>query len=118
MSAARYLRARKVVDKQIHKWGMRALLRRDGSADRECWVMEAQLSTSEKQVLKNPKHMVYSVSAVNDVLLAAPPGKADSLVLFVQPGGTTELPPLRQVAPPQPLQPGGIVVYWDLTVEG
>ncbi len=116
MSETRYLRARTVVDRQIRKWGTRAILRR-ASGDRECWAMEAQLTTSERHALKNPAHRVFTISAVNDVLLAAPPAKGDSLVLFVQPGGTVELPPLRQVAPVAPLAPGGIVVYWELQVE-
>lgn len=116
MSEARYLRARKVVDKQIRKWGARALLRR-ASGDRECWAMEAQLNANEKRALKNFTHRVFCISAVNDVLLADPPSKEDSLVLFVQPAGTVELPPLRQVAPVAPLAPGGIVVYWELQVE-
>lgn len=115
-SSAKYLRARKVVDRQIHKWGQRAILRR-ASGDRECWALEAQLTASEKHALKNPTHRVFSISAVNDVLLAAPPDKPDSLVLFIQPAGTVELPPLRQVAPVAPLAPGGIVVYWELQVE-
>lgn len=118
MSEERYLRARKVADRQIRKWGMRAVLRRT-SGDRECWVMEAQLSANEKRALKNPTHRVFLVSAVNDVLLATPPDKAvDSLITFVQPGGTIENPPLRQVAPVAPLAPGGVVVYWELQVEG
>lgn len=116
MSEARYLRARAVADRQIRKWGTRALLRREGG-DRECWVMEAQLTANERRALKNPTHRVFLISAVNDTLLAIPPGKADSLVLFVQPGGKVELPPLRQQAPVAPLAPGGIVVYWELQVE-
>lgn len=116
MSVTRYLRARKVADRQIHKWGAKAVLRR-ASGDRECWVMEAQLNANEKKALKNFTNRVFLVSAVNDVLLATPPGKDDSLVLFVQPEGTTELPPLRQAAPVAPLAPGGTVVYWELQVE-
>lgn len=115
MTLARYQRARVVVDKQIRKWGTKAILRRS-SGDRECWAMEAQLTASERNALKNPKHQVFSISAVG---LDVPPSfREDSLVLFEQPGGTVELAPLRQVAPPVPLAPGGYVVYWDMTVEG
>jgi hypothetical protein len=114
-SAARYLHARAVADRQIRKWGAPAILRR-ASGDRACWALEAQLSASEKNALKNFNHRIFLISAVNDVLLADPPSKEDSLVLFVQPDGTTELPPLRQQAPVAPLAPGGIVVYWELQV--
>lgn len=113
MSETRYLRARTIADRQIRKWGSRALLRRT-SGDREVWVMEAQLSASEKRALKNFNSRVFLVSAVD---IALPPAKEDSLVLFVQPGGTVELPPLRQTVPVAPLAPGGIVVYWELQVE-
>lgn len=114
MSSERYLRARKVADRQIRKWGARATLRR-ASGDRDCWAMEAQLSTSERQALKNPTHRIFLISAVD--LDVAPSFRDDSLVLYAQPEGTAELPPLRQVAPVAPLAPGGIVVYWELQVE-
>lgn len=114
MTEARYLRARKTADRQIRKWGTRALLRRS-TGDRECWAMEVQLSANERRALKSPTSRVFLISAVDvDV---PPVMREDSLVLFVQPEGTTELPPLRQVAPVAPLSPGGIVVYWELQVE-
>ncbi len=106
------MRARKVADRQIRKWGARALLRRSGG-DRECWAMEAQLTSSERRALKNDTSRIFLISAVG---LDVAPTKEDSLVLFVQPDGTTELPPLRQQAPVAPLSPGGIVVYWELQV--
>lgn len=108
-----YARARKVSDKQIHKWGARALLRRS-SGDRECWAMEAELSAMEKQSLKNFNHRIFLISAVN--LDPGPNFREDSLITFMV-DGTTELPPLRQVAPVAPLAPGGYVVYWEITVE-
>ncbi len=110
---ARYLRARKVADRQIHKWGSRALLRRT-TGDRECWAMEATISASERQKMRNPTHRIFLISAVD---MDVAPTKLDSLILFEQPLGTVELPPLRQVAPVAPLDPGGIVVYWELQVE-
>lgn len=110
---ARYLRAREVADRQIRKWGAVATLRR-ASGDRTCWAMEAQLSAHEKQSLKNFTSRVFLISAVD---ITVPPTKEDSLVLYDQADGTTELPPLRQVAPVEPLSPGGIVVYWELQVE-
>ncbi len=114
-STAKYLRARAVIDRQIRKHGAPALLRRS-TGDRACWAMEAQLSVSERNALKSPKHMIFSISAVD---LDVPPDyREDALITFVQPDGTIENPPLRQVAPPAPFRPGGIVVYWDLTVEG
>lgn len=114
MSEARYLRPRAVADRQIRKWGNRAVLRR-ASGDRECWALEVQLSTHERHALKNPAARVFIVSPVG---VSVPPTKEDSLVLFVQPEGTAASPPLRQVAPVAPLAPGGIVVYWELQVEG
>jgi hypothetical protein len=76
--------------------------------------MEAQLSANEKHMLKNFTSRVFLISAVG---LDVAPDKSDSLITFVQPDGTTENPPLRQVAPVSPLAPGGIVVYWELQVE-
>lgn len=107
-----YLRARAVADRQIRKWGARALLRRT-SGDRECWAMEAQLSALEKRTLKNFTSRVFLISAVD---LTVAPAKEDSLITF-ETDDTTELPPLRQVAPVSPLAPGGVVVYWELQVE-
>ena len=106
-----YLRARAVADRQIHKWGAQALLRRAG-VDRKCWALEVQLDAVEKRALKNFTHRVFLISAVN---LAQGPTKEDSLVTFDDAG--TELPPLRQVSPVAPLAPGGIVVYWEIQVE-
>jgi hypothetical protein len=113
VSEARYLRARAVADRQIRKWGTRALLRRE-SGDRECWALEVQLSAFERSTLKNPKSRVFIISVVG---VTVAPAKDDSLITFVQPEGTIENPPLRQVAPVAPLAPGGVVVYWELQVE-
>jgi len=106
-----YVRARNVADRQIHKWGAKALLRR-ASGDRDCWAMEAQLSAHEKRALKNFNTRIFLISAVD---LTIGPAKEDSLITFAQDG--TELPPLRQTAPVAPLAPGGYVVYWEITVE-
>lgn len=113
MSAARYMHARRRADAQIRKWGQRAVLRRT-SGDRECWVLEVQLSASERLALKNFTARTFIISAVNDDLLAVPPGKEDSLILFVE---TVEQSPLRQHAPVYPLAPGGVVVYWEIQVQ-
>ena len=115
MSEAQYLRARKVIDRRIRLRGMRALLRRT-SGDRECWVLEAQLTAAEKRALKNPTHHIFSVSPIG---VTVPPSKEDSLVTFVQP---ESVPPVedatyRQVAPVDPFQPGGIIIFWELQVE-
>lgn len=113
-STASFLRARKVIDRQIRKKGFRAVLRRS-TGDRDCWAMEAQLNANERRALKSPKSMIYCISAVG--LDVDPDFREDTLITFVQPEGTTENPPLRQVAPPEPFRPGGIVIYWDLQVE-
>jgi hypothetical protein len=106
-----YARARKVADKQIRKWGAKAVLRRS-SGDRDCWAMEAELSAHEKQALKNFNARVFLISAVG---LTVAPAKEDSLITFTPEG--VELPPLRQTAPVAPLAPGGYVVYWEIEVE-
>lgn len=113
---ADYLRARRVADKQIRKWGARALLRRTGADDRECWAMEAELSANERRDLKSPTNHVYLISAVD--LDLGPVYAKDSLVTFEQPDGVVENPPFRQVAPTRPLSPGGIVIYWEIEVQG
>jgi hypothetical protein len=77
--------------------------------------MEAQLTANERRAMKNPLAKVFLISAIG---VSVPPTKEDSLVLFVQPAGVIERPPLRQVAPVSPFEPGGIVVYWELQVEG
>lgn len=107
-----YARARKVADKQIHKWGAQALLRR-ASGDRECWALEVQLDAFEKSTLKNFNHRVFLISAVG--LDLGPNFREDSLITFTPEG--VENPPLRQTAPVAPLAPGGYVVYWEITVE-
>jgi len=106
-----YARARKVADKQIHKWGAKALLRR-ASGDRVCWAMEAQLSAQEKHALKNFNSRIFLISAVD---MDVEPTKEDSLITFKLDG--TENSPLRQTAPVAPLAPAGYVVYWELQVE-
>ncbi len=117
MATFNYQRSRLIADKQIHKWGNPALLRRE-SGDRVCWAMEAQLTATEKNAMKNFKQRIYLISATD---LAIAPGKEDALITYVVDSNgdntTTENPPLRQVAPVNPLAPGGYVVYYELTVE-
>jgi len=107
-----YERARKVSDKQIRKWGAKALLRRS-SGDRECWAMEYSMNANEKQALKNFNQRIFLISAVG--LDIAPNFREDALITFAVDG--TENPPLRQTAPVAPLAPGGYVIYWEINVE-
>ncbi len=117
MATFNYVRAREVSDRQIHKHGNPALLRRQ-SGDRACWAMEAQLTANEKRALKNFTTKIFIVSATD---LAVPPGKEDALITFevdaLGQNTTTENPPLRQCAPVNPLTASGYVVYYELTVE-
>ena len=112
-----YVRARTVADRQIRKWGAPALLRRT-SGDRDCWAMEAQLTTSERNALKNTAARIFLISAVD--LAVAPSFRDDALITFEvdDEGKNTDVerPPLRQVAPVAPLAPGGFVVYWEIQV--
>ncbi len=112
-----FVRARRVSDGQIQKWGNPAILRR-ASGDRVCMAMEAQLTANEKRALKNFTQKKYIISPTD---LAVAPSKEDSLIVFeVDATGTnttTEKPPLRQVAPVEPLAANGYVVYYELTVE-
>lgn len=109
-----YVRARRVSDTQIRKWGSRCLLRRTGSDDRECYAMEVQLSSNERHALKNINDRVYLITPVD--LTVGPDERLDSLVTFVQPAGTTEYEVLRMVSPVKPFAPGGYVVYWEIDV--
>jgi hypothetical protein len=101
-----YLAKRVTADRQIRKWGQAASLRRS-SEDRDCWALEVQLSTHEKQSLKNFTDRVFIVSAVD---LEEAPTREDALVW--------EGKVLKQVAPPAPLAPGGVVIYYELQVSG
>lgn len=116
-----FLRARKVINRQIRKSGERCVLRRAGEADRVCWAMEAQLTTHEQRSLKNPTSRVFTISAVGEdgkLLTEGPVYGKDSLVTFLQPDGLIESTIFRQVAPTAPFSPGGVIIYWDIEVTG
>ena len=107
-------RARATVDGRIRARGQRAVLRRD-SGDRECWVLEMQITANERRALKSPTARIFTITPIG---LSEPPVfKEDTLILFVQPAGTTERPPFRLVAPVEPFEPGGVVVYYEIQVE-
>lgn len=108
--AFNYARSRAKADAQIRKFGQLAKLRR-AAGDRDCWALEVQLSSRERQTLKNPTNRIFLVSAVD---LAVPPAKDDALVWIEN--GVTRV--FRQDAPVSPLQPGGVVVYYELQVQG
>lgn len=111
-----YDRTRAKADAQIRRWGARCYLRRAG-VDRECWALEVQLSASEKRALKNLNNRVFIISPVG--LDVPPDSKIDSLVIADGVTGAKH-PPLRQAAPVAPLQPqpGGVVVYYEMQIEG
>ena len=105
-----YTRMRTKADAQIRKFGQLAHLRRT-SGDRACWALEVQLSNVEKRALKNPSNRVFLVSVVG---LTVPPDNTDSLVWME--GATQKV--FRQDAPVSPLQPGGVIIYYELQVQG
>ena len=105
-----WLQRRVRVDAQIKKFGQLAKLRR-ASVDRDCWALEMQLSAHDRNALKNPTNRVFTISAVD---LAVPPAKDDSLI-WEEDG---ELKEFRQDAPVSPFQPGGVVIYWEIQVQG
>lgn len=105
-----YARSRTKADAQIRKFGQLSKLRR-AAGDRDCWALEVQLSAHERRALANPTNRVFLISAVD---LAIPPAKDDSLVWAEN--GITRV--FRQDAPVSPLQPGGVVVYYELQVQG
>jgi hypothetical protein len=107
-----YARSRAVADRQIRRWGQKSLLRR-ASGDRDCWALEVQISANERRALKNPTNRVYIISAVD--LTVPPDTKADSLV-WDNGDGTERV--FRNDAPVAPFSPGGVIIYYELQVQG
>lgn len=106
-----YARAKTVADRQIHRWGQKAILRRS-TGDRECWALEVQISAHERHQLKNPTDRIFIISAVD---LDVAPSKDDALV-WDNGDGTERV--FRQDAPVAPFSPGGVIIYYELQVQG
>lgn len=111
-----YARLQKVADRLINKYGMKAVLRRTGMADRVCTVVDIDYIPREHMgKMQSPIDRTFLVSAVG--LLLGPEMAKDMLVTFQQ--GVPGLPEdehLKIIEPPGRLAPGGIVVYWELHV--
>lgn len=99
-------------------FGMDALLRRAGIADRPCRVAIIEYTPHERPAdLSNPTDRRVIMSAEN---LAVPPdNEKDELVTFVQPPTNPPVengPPLPLTCSPKPTAPAGVVVIWEFTV--
>jgi hypothetical protein len=98
-------------------FGMNAVLRRAGIADRPCRIAIIEYTPHEKPAdLANPTDRRVIMSAKN--LTVPPDNELDQLVTFVQP--PTNSPVVKEVLPltckPKPTAPAGVVVIWEFTV--
>lgn len=115
-----YAQAQQDADALIRYFGMDAVLRRAGSADRPCRVAIIEYNPHEKPAdLANPTDRKVIMSAANpEVQLVPPDSELDQLVTFVQPPATP--PVVKEVLPltckPKPTAPTGVVVLWEFTV--
>ena len=99
----------------IEKWGMRAVLRRVGMADRSCTVVITNFTPMERTgQMRNPLDRKVLLSARD--LDVPPDQEKDRLVTFVQPEGTVEDETLKIVEPPGRIDMAGKVVYYRLAV--
>ena len=108
-----YERQRSQASRIIRNRGQAAKLKR-GSELRDCYALEVALSASDKSKLRNPTNRVFLIDAVD---LDVPPefGK-DALVWPDKVTGTDKT--FRQEAPTEPLQPGDVVIYYEIQVAG
>jgi hypothetical protein len=106
-----------VVDREIRRIGMSAVLRREGAADRQIWMYFGQWSPAELMGrLIEPLDRVAVVSAVG--LTDPPTHTKDRLITFVQPPSFTPVEDenLRILSPPIRIDPAGVVIAWRLRV--
>lgn len=120
-----YLDARSFADELIQYFGMGAVLRREGMADRPCVVAVVEWRPRERATdLTNPTDRYVIMSAKNVEVQTTPPDdEKDLLVLYKQlPTGGPVLPlvedgePLPMTSPPKPTAPAGIVACYEFTV--
>lgn len=115
MPTVDYQRFKDTASDMISRWGMTAVLRRVGMADRTCTVVITNFSPMERTGnLRNPLDRKALVSA--DGLTVPPDPDKDRLVTFVQPDGTVEDETLKIVEPPGRVDMAGKVVYYKLAV--
>lgn len=117
-----YLRSRRVATGMLSKWGTLGALRRVGSADRQTMVVVTDYGPIERLGrMIDPIDRVALVSALapdGSVVDPPPDRELDVLVTYVP--GTEDDPQddevLRFTTPPGKLNPGPLVVYWELKV--
>jgi hypothetical protein len=110
-------RFKRVIDYEIKRIGMRAVLRREGMADRTCWMYFGQWTPRELMGrLIDPLDRLAVVSPVG--LTVPPLHTKDRLITFVQPLAfvPVEDENLRILAPPDRIDPAGVVIAWRLRV--
>jgi hypothetical protein len=107
-------------DALIQFFGMDAVLRRAGIADRPCRVAVVKFNPREKPSdLANPIDRKVFMSAANsEVQLMPPDNEQDKLVTFVQPPANP--PVIDEILPmtckPEKTAPAGVTVLWEFTV--
>lgn len=119
-----YLDARNFADELIQFFGMDAVLRREGMADRPCRIAVVEWRPRERPTdLTNPTDRYVIMSALNVEVQETPPDdEKDMLVTYKQfPTGGPVLPLIEdEVLPmtskPKPTAPAGIVACYEFTV--
>jgi hypothetical protein len=105
----------------IYRAGMAAILRRAGEPDRPCTVVIQDYTSMERMGKMYDPIDKKALIAADTVTLGTPPDRdLDVLITYRQPMSNppTEYQKFRITMPVVPLSPGGIVVYWKLTVRG
>lgn len=112
-----YFRFRHTAEDMISKWGMKAVLRRVGMADRWVDVVITNFTPMERTgQMRNPLDRKALVS-VKD-LTVPPDQERDRLVTYVQPmtNPPVEDETLKIIEPPGRINMGGEVLFWRLAV--
>jgi len=112
-----YARVRGTADRLLQKFGMSAVLRREGVADRPCVVAIIDYLPREKaSSLANPTDRRVLISADTPEVQATPPNnELDQLVTFVQPPSDTpvENEVLPFLEPIKLYSPAGVPVLYE-----
>lgn len=118
-----YVKTRERADRAIRNQGMRSVLRRNGQPDRPVSVVIQEYSAFERMGKNiDPIDRLCLLSALDPVthepLTIRPDRELDRLVTFIQPMSNppVEDETLRFAAPPNLLNPGGVIVYFELRV--
>lgn len=116
-----YIRSRAVADRQIRKWGGLGALRRTGSADRQCYLVIQDYSPIErvgKMIDPVDRLCLVSALAPDGTLLSPEPSRElDQLLVYVKDSDPPVVDEVwRMSAPPGKLNPGNLVIYFELRV--